>query len=435
MLVSTLGSFRQGSVSAFAKAPARFASALAGRLDDTPEVPIGELREAVRRFAQSEIAPKASSFDEAGSVPASLWRDLGSLGALGVTTPTSYGGLGLGHLAHCAVIRELSRASASVGLSYAAHSNLCMRQIVKHGSDSQKDKWLPGLVEGTSIGALAMSEVGAGSDVVAMRARAKRCEQNGEKGWLLNGGKMWITNGPIADVFVVYAKTGDEGTGTSGKDGITAFVLEAGMKGFSTAQKLDKLGMRASETCELVFEDVFIPDHNVLGGVGRGVYVLMAGLDSERLVLSAGPLGIMDACLFDVALPYVRTREQFGKPIGEFQLMQAKVADMYTAHRATEALVEQTAREMDGREFDATSKTVVRNSRRDCATAILFAAENATKVALETVQALGGNGYVNEYPAARLLRDAKLYEIGAGTSEVRRLLIGRELFQDDSLGE
>jgi isovaleryl-CoA dehydrogenase len=433
---------------------------------------LATLRESIRKYALREIAPHADEFDRAGCLPASLWRSLGTVGALGVAAPTAHGGLGLGHEAHCMLVRELSRASASVGLAYAAHSNLCMRQIATHGSPQQLARWMDGLVDGTLVGALAMSEAGAGSDVVGMQSRAVRDPGRGV--WMLNGTKMWITNGPIADVFVVYAKTpaqegerndsptgngmvGDQSNGRGGSGGkrsqdrITAFVLEKGMKGFSTAQKLDKLGMRGSETCELVFEDVPVPEENVLGGVGRGVYVLMAGLDSERLVLSAGPLGIMDACL-DVVLPYVRERRQFGRPIGEFQLLQAKLADMYTGLRAAESLVERTARELDADAASLSSSspsssslsssspspsaytsTVIGRRRRDCAAAILFAAEGATRAALDAVQMLGGNGYINDYPAGRLLRDAKLYEIGAGTSEIRRLLIGRELFRDESL--
>jgi isovaleryl-CoA dehydrogenase len=440
---------------------------------DAASIPLATLRESIRKYALREIAPHADEFDRAGCLPASLWRSLGTVGALGVAAPTAHGGLGLGHEAHCMLVRELSRASASVGLAYAAHSNLCMRQIAMHGSPQQLARWMDGLVDGTLVGALAMSEAGAGSDVVGMQSRAMRDAGRGM--WTLNGTKMWITNGPIADVFVVYAKTpaqengGDNGVtgkgmvgmwnkGMSGgggersKDRITAFVLEKGMKGFSTAQKLDKLGMRGSETCELVFEDVQVPDENVLGGVGRGVYVLMAGLDSERLVLSAGPLGIMDACL-DVVLPYVRERRQFGQPIGEFQLLQGKLADMYTGLRAAESLVERTARELDAdaalssssSSWSSSSSSLSSSSpppsssatigrrRRDCAAAILFAAEGATRAALDAVQMLGGNGYINDYPAGRLLRDAKLYEIGAGTSEIRRLLIGRELFRDESL--
>lgn len=419
------------------RAPSRRFSVL-GEVENAV-IPMEELRDSIRRFAASEIAPFASEIDEAGSIPRKLWRSLASVGALGVTAPSTHGGLGLGHEAHCALMREISRASASVGLAYAAHSNLCTRQLARHGTAEQLDRWMPSLVDGSAIGALAMSEPNSGSDVVSMKSRALWSVENGC--WILNGTKMWITNGPDADVAIVYAKTPMERKGdithdknSTVEDKITAFVLEKGMPGFSTAQKLDKLGMRGSETCELVFEDVRIPSENVLGGVGQGVYVLMSGLDSERLVLSAGPLGIMDACM-DVALPYVRERRQFGRAIGEFQLIQAKLADLYTAMRATEALVERTAREMDGAS-DVSSPgdpAWIRKTRRDCAAAILFAAERATHSALETVQMLGGNGYINEYPAARLLRDAKLYEIGAGTSEIRRLLIGRELLKDEAL--
>lgn len=380
-----------------------------------PQIPLDEIRTSVARFAASEITPHASAIDSAGRIPDSLWRSLGSLGLLGVTAPTTHGGLGLGYAAHCAVMEELSRASASVGLSYGAHSNLCVSQIARHGTEGQQNRWLPGLLSGEAVGALAMSEAGAGSDVVSMRSVAKRKKN----GYELTGGKMWITNGPSADVFVVYAKTPADGQAAE-EAPITAFVLEKGMTGFSTSQKLDKLGMRGSETCELVFEGVQLGPENILGEPDKGVYVLMSGLDSERLVLSAGPLGIMRACM-DVVLPYVRERRQFGRPIGEFQLMQGKIADMYTTTEATAAFVGETARNVDAG----------RAGRKECAAVILYAAENATRVALEAVQALGGNGYVEEYPAARLLRDAKLYEIGAGTSEVRRMLIGRELFREE----
>ena len=368
------------------------------------------IRDSARSFAEKEIAPRAAEIDRDNLFPRDLWPKMGALGLHGITAPEDYGGLGLGYLEHCVAMEEVSRASGSVGLSYGAHSNLCVNQIVRNGDDEQKARYLPKLISGEHVGALAMSEPNAGSDVVSMTTRAER---KGDR-YLINGAKMWITNGPIAETLVVYAKTDP----AAGARGITAFIVERGMKGFSQGAKLDKLGMRGSDTSELVFADCEVPAGNVLGGVGKGVNVLMSGLDYERVVLSAGPLGLMAAAL-DVVLPYVHERKQFGEPIGRFQLVQGKLADMYVTMNAAKAYVYAVARACDRKQ----------TTREDAAGAILYAAERATQVALDAIQLLGGNGYTNDYPLGRLLRDAKLYEIGAGTSEIRRMLIGRELFE------
>ena len=379
-------------------------------LDPLDDPALAEVRDAVRRFARKQVAPLAASVDRDNEFPRRLWRMFGEQGLLGLTVPARWGGSDLGYLAHIIAMEEISRASASVGLSYGAHSNLCVNQIRLNGTDAQRDRWLPRLVSGEHIGALAMSEPGAGSDVMSMQTRAER---RGDA-FVLNGRKMWITNGPDADVLVIYARTRPE----PGSRSVTAFIVEGGTPGFSRSPKLDKFGMRGSNTCELVFEDCVVPAENVLGEVDRGARVLMSGLDYERAVLAAGPLGIMAAAL-DLALPYVHERKQFGAPIGSFQLMQAKIADMYTELAAARSLVYAVGRACDAG----------RCRRHDAAAAILFAAEKATKVALEALQCLGGNGYINDYPAGRLVRDAKLYEIGAGTQEIRRMLIGRELFE------
>ena len=372
---------------------------------------VDDLREAVRQFAEREIAPLAAQTDRDNAFPMPLWRKLGELGVLGLTASETYGGTPMGYLAHVVAMEEISRASASIGLSYGAHSNLCVNQLDKNGSPEQKQRYLPKLISGERVGALAMSEPGAGSDVVSMKLRAERRGDH----YRLNGNKMWITNGPDADTLIVYAKTDPE----AGPRGITAFIIEKGFKGFSTAQKLDKLGMRGSNTCELVFQDCEVPAENVLGSVGRGVNVLMSGLDYERVVLSGGPLGIMAACM-DIVAPYTRERRQFGQAIGEFQLMQGKLADMYVGFNACRAYVYAVARACDRGE----------TTRKDAAGAILYSAEKATWMAGQAIQALGGNGYINDYATGRLWRDAKLYEIGAGTSEIRRMLIGRELHNE-----
>jgi isovaleryl-CoA dehydrogenase len=368
------------------------------------------LRDNVRAFASDRIAPRADEIDRSNIFPRDLWPELGKLGLHGITVEEEWGGAGFGYLEHCVAMEEISRASGAVGLSYGAHSNLAVNQIRRNGTDAQKRRFLPKLISGEHVGGLAMSEPGAGSDVVSMKTRAER---RGDR-FVLNGNKMWITNGPQAEVLIVYAKTAPD----LGPRGITAFIIEKDMKGFSTAQKLDKLGMRGSDTCELVFVDCEVPHENVLGREGEGVRILMSGLDYERVVLSAGPLGIMQACM-DSVIPYVHERKQFGKSIGEFQLVQAKLADMYVAMNASKAYVYSVAKACDRGEM----------TREDAAGAILYAAENATRLALDAIQLLGGNGYINEYPTGRYLRDAKLYEIGAGTSEIRRMLIGRELFE------
>ncbi len=369
------------------------------------------LRDTVHRFAQEKIAPQAAEIDSSNQFPMDLWTELGSLGLLGMTADPDFGGTGMGYLAHTVAMEEISRASASVGLSYGAHSNLCVNQINRWGTKEQKERYLPALCSGENVGALAMSEPGAGSDVVSMKLRAEARNDR----FVLNGNKMWITNGPDADTLVVYAKTDMD----AGPKGITAFLIEKSMSGFSTAQKLDKLGMRGSNTCELVFEDCEVPYENVLGEVGQGVRILMSGLDYERVVLAGGPVGIMAAAM-DVVMPYVHERRQFDTPIGAFQLMQGKLADMYTTMNACRAYVYAVASACDRGE----------TTRKDAAGCILYAAEKATQVALEAIQTLGGNGYINEYSTGRLLRDAKLYEIGAGTSEIRRMLIGREMFAE-----
>lgn len=367
------------------------------------------IRESVHAFAQAEIAPIAQKIDADNHFPRELWNKMGDLGLLGITVEEEYGGLGLGYLEHTIAMEEISRASASVGLSYGAHSNLCINQLRRWGSDEQKRKYLPKLISGEHVGSLAMSESGAGSDVVSMSLRAEEKSDH----YVLNGTKMWITNGPIADVLIVYAKTDPQ----AGSKGISTFIIEKDFKGFSTAQKLDKLGMRGSDTCELVFEDCIVPKENIMGPKGGGVGILMSGLDYERTVLSGGPIGIMQACL-DVVLPYIHDRKQFGKSIGQFQLIQGKMADMYVALSTSRAYVYAVAQACDRGE----------TARKDAAGAILYSAERATQCALDAIQLLGGNGYINEFPTGRLLRDAKLYEIGAGTSEIRRWLIGRELF-------
>ncbi|MEL0088108.1 MAG: isovaleryl-CoA dehydrogenase [Halieaceae bacterium] len=372
---------------------------------------IDQLRDMVYQFCQKEVAPRAGDIDRDNTFPMDLWKKLGDLGLLGITASEEFGGSAMGYLAHSVVMEELSRASAAVGLSYGAHSNLCVNQIQKNGTQEQKAKYLPGLCSGEHVGALAMSEPGAGSDVVSMKLRA---DKKGDR-YILNGNKMWITNGPDADTYVIYAKTKPD----AGSKGITAFIVERDFPGFSRAQKLDKLGMRGSNTCELVFEDCEVPRENILGEENRGVTVLMSGLDYERAVLSGGPVGIMQACL-DITVPYVHQRKQFDQSIGEFQLVQGKLADMYTLTSASRAFLYAVGSALDRGE----------DSRKDAAAVILYTAEMATKCALDAIQLLGGNGYINEYPTGRLLRDAKLYEIGAGTSEIRRMLIGRELFQE-----
>jgi isovaleryl-CoA dehydrogenase len=383
---------------------------------------IDALRDAVRTFAEAEIAPRAAEADQSNRFPMELWRKMGELGVLGITVPEEYGGAGMGYLAHMVAMEEISRGSASIGLAYGAHSNLCVNQIKRNGNEAQRRKYLPKLVSGEHVGALAMSEPGAGSDVIGMKLKAEWKEPSSAGGgyYLLNGSKMWITNGPDADVMVVYAKTEPE----LGARGVTTFIVEKGMKGFSTAQKLDKLGMRGSHTGEMVFQNVEVPAANVMGAVNGGAKVLMSGLDYERAVLAAGPIGIMQAVM-DNVVPYVHERKQFGQSIGEFQLIQGKLADMYTALQAGRALCYAV-----GKNLDKLGAEHVRQVRKDCASVILFCSEKATWMAGEGIQIFGGNGYINDYPLGRLWRDAKLYEIGAGTSEVRRMLIGRELFAE-----
>ena len=371
------------------------------------------LRDTVRSFSADEIAPRAASIERNNDFPSDLWMKLGDIGVLGITVEEDYGGAGMGYLEHVVALEEISRASAAVGLSYSAHSNLCVNQIRLNGNDEQKKTFLPKLISGENVGALAMSETEAGSDVVGMKTTAKK---KGDR-FILNGSKMWITNGPNADTLVVYAKTDPSAV----KNGITAFIVQKGMKGFSTSPKLDKMGMRGSNTCELIFDNCEVPETNVLGSLNEGVKVLMSGLDYERAVLAAGPIGIMQACM-DVVLPYVHDRKQFGQPIGEFQLMQGKLADMYVTMNASKSYVYSVAKACDRGEV----------TRKDAAGAILYAAERASWMASEAIQCLGGNGYINDYPTGRLLRDAKLYEIGAGTSEIRRMLIGRELYKETS---
>ncbi len=375
--------------------------------DDT----LNQLRDTVRQFAQAEIAPRAAEIDSSNQFPMDLWRKMGDLGLLGMTVSEEFGGVNMGYLAHVLAIEEISRASASVGLSYGAHSNLCVNQIYRNGNDEQRAKYLPKLISGEHVGALAMSETGAGSDVVSMKLRADKADG----GYVLNGTKMWITNGPDAHTYVIYAKTDL----AAGPHGMTAFIVERDWKGFSRSPKLDKLGMRGSNTCELVFNDVFVPEENILGRLNGGVKVLMSGLDYERVVLSGGPIGVMQACM-DLVVPYIHERKQFGQAIGEFQLIQGKVADMYTKLNASRAYLYAVAQACDRQE----------TARKDAAAVILYTAENATQMALDAIQILGGNGYMNDCAAGRLLRDAKLYEIGAGTSEIRRMLIGRELFKE-----
>ena len=382
-----------------------------GGLDHSLGETIDLIRDTVQQFSSQEITPRAEEIDRTDAFPRDLWPRFGDLGLLGITVSEEYGGAGLGYLAHAVTMEEISRGSASVGLSYGAHSNLCVNQIFRNGNDDQKRRYLPKLINGENVGALAMSEPEAGSDVVSMALRA---EKRGDR-YVLNGTKMWITNGPEADTLVIYGKTDPK----SGSHGITAFLVEKNFAGFQASPKLDKMGMRGSSTSELVFQDCEVPEENVLGEVGHGVRVLMSGLDFERLVLAGGPLGIMKSCL-DVVIPYVHQRAQFGQPIGEFQLIQAKIADMYTSISACQSYVYAVARAADRGE----------SSRKDAAACLLFAAEQATQVALQAVQTLGGNGYINDFATGRLLRDAKLYEIGAGTSEIRRMLIGRELFQE-----